>query len=279
VVKRVIVQNVSPSGSAVLNAADSLVADMAASCPGSVIFFACDPGAPVLLAHRLAKGRVLFVDGADIVAAENGWSRRLPLRDVPITRGGAVRFQVENTLAAVGAAWSLGLDFDVIRSGLATFDSDTRAAPGRFNVMRYRGATIIADYGHNPDAIAALVQAVETMAAKRRIAVISGAGDRRDEDILRQTQLLGEVFDEVILYQDQCQRGRADGEVLSLLRRGLDGATRARSVLEIRGEMPAIDTCLERLDRDDLALILVDQVEDALFHLEQRLRNDEALRP
>lgn len=274
VVKRVIVQNVAPSGAAVLNAADPVVADMAALCPGAVIFFACDPATPVLLAHRLAKGRVLFVDGGDIVAAENGWSWRLPLRDVPLTRGGSVRFQVENALAAVGAAWSLGLDFEIIRAGLATFESDARTAPGRFNVMRYRGATIIADYGHNPDAIAALVQAVETMATKRRIAVISGAGDRRDEDILRQTQLLGEAFDEVILYQDQCQRGRADGEVLSLLRRGLDGASRARSVLEIRGEMRAIDTCLERLERDDLALILVDQVEDALFHLEQRLRND-----
>lgn len=85
-------------------------------------------------------------------------------------------------------------------------------APGRFNTFTYRGATIIADYGHNPDAIKALVSAVEAMDASERIVVISGAGDRRDEDIRDQTRILGKAFDEVILYQDQCQRGRADGK-------------------------------------------------------------------
>jgi folylpolyglutamate synthase/dihydropteroate synthase len=47
-------------------------------------------------------------------------------------------------------------------------------APGRFNVFDYKGATVIADYGHNPDAIQALVKAVEAMPAKRRSVVISG---------------------------------------------------------------------------------------------------------
>jgi hypothetical protein len=92
--------------------------------------------------------------------------------------------------------------------------------------MDYRGATLIADYGHNPDAMRALVAAVAAMPAKRRSVVISGAGDRRDEDIREQTQILGTAFDEVILYQDACQRGREDGEVMGLLRQGLNGASR-----------------------------------------------------
>ena len=96
--------------------------------------------------------------------------------------------------------------------------SPHEAAPGRFNVFSWRGATLIADYGHNTDAMRALVQATASMPAERRVVVISGAGDRRDEDIRRQTEILGEAFDHVVLYQDQCQRGRADGEVLALLR-------------------------------------------------------------
>ena len=59
--------------------------------------------------------------------------------------------------------------------------------------------------------------------------VISGAGDRRDSDIRDQTAILGEAFDEVILYQDAAQRGRADGEVMALLRQGLQGARRTRT--------------------------------------------------
>ena len=74
-----------------------------------------------------------------------------------------------------------------MRRGLASFVNDADTAPGRFNVIDYRGATLIADYGHNPDAMRALVRAVEAMPAKRRSVVISGAGDRRDEDIREQT--------------------------------------------------------------------------------------------
>jgi cyanophycin synthetase len=139
--------------------------------------------------------------------------------------------------------------------------------PGRFNVMDYRGATVIADYGHNPDAMRALVAAVETLPAQRRLVVISGAGDRRDSDLRDQTVILGAAFDEVIIYQDAAQRGRADGEVMALLRQGLEGAARTRRIDEIRGEFIAIDAALARLQPGDLALILVDQVEEALAHL------------
>jgi cyanophycin synthetase len=158
-----------------------------------------------------------------------------------------------------------------VRQGLATFVNDAATAPGRFNVFDYRGATLIADYGHNPDAIAALTRAVEAMPARRRIVVISGAGDRRDEDIRGQTEILGDAFDEVLLYQDACQRGRADGEVIALLRAGLSKAKRTRSVDEIRGEFAAIDTALARLEAGDLCLILIDQVEEALAHIAGRI--------
>jgi len=126
---------------------------------------------------------------------------------------------------------------------------------------------VIADYGHNPDAIEALTRAVEGMPAKRRMVVISGAGDRRDEDLRRQTQILGDAFDDIILYEDQCQRGRADGEVLALLRDGLSNAKRTTSTQEIQGEFVAIDTALAKLEAGDLCLILVDQVEEALAHI------------
>ncbi|MGD9834965.1 MAG: glutamate ligase domain-containing protein, partial [Piscinibacter sp.] len=223
------------------------------------------------VAHRAKGGRSVFVEGGDIVAVEGSARARLPLREVPLTRGGTISFQVENTLAAVAAAWGCGLHFDAVRSGLASFVNDTQNAPGRFNVMDYRGATVIADYGHNPDAMRALVSAVDAMPGKRRSVVISAAGDRRDEDIREQTQILGAAFDSVLLYQDAAQRGRADGEVMSLLREGLKGAPRTREVDEIRGEFAAIDRALAALNPGDLCLVLVDQVEEALAHLRQRI--------
>ena len=271
VLKRVIVQNVADSGVAVLNAADPIVAGMAANCAGSVTFFAADRQHPVMATHRAQGHRVIYVEGDSLVAAEGKNQYSISLADVPITRSGTIGFQVENVMASVAAAWGVGIDWDAIRDGLKTFANDSDNAPGRFNVFSYRGATLIADYGHNPDAILALVRAVETMPAKRRSVVISGAGDRRDEDIRHQTQILGDAFDDVLLYQDQCQRGRADGEVVALLRDGLSHAKRTTVIDEIRGEFLAIDTALARLGAGDLCLILVDQVEEALAHIAQRI--------
>jgi len=273
-VKRVIVENVAPHGTAVLNAADPMVAPMADSCPGSVIYFACDKNNPTLMTHRAQGRRAVYVDEGAIVLAEGDVEYRYALSGIPLVRGGVIGFQVENTMAALAAAWALGLGEGAMRAGLASFVNDADTAPGRFNVFSYRGATLIADYGHNPDAIQALVRAVDTMPATRRSVVISGAGDRRDIDIRRQTEILGDAFDEVILYQDMCQRGRADGEVLALLRQGLVHAKRAKRIEEIHGEYLAIDTALESLKAGELCLVLIDQVEEALAHIQQRIAAD-----
>jgi cyanophycin synthetase len=275
VVKRVIVQNVKPdTGVAVLNAADPMVARMADSCPGQVTFFACDRAHPVMAMHRARGKRIVYLDGDAIVAAEGSFRQRFALKDIPVTANGAIGFQIENAMAAIGAGWALGIDWALIRQGLAGFVNDAASAPGRFNRFDYRGATLIADYGHNPDAIAALVSAIDNLpaaAGSRRSVVISGAGDRRDEDIRQQTEILGDAFDRVVLYQDQCQRGRADGEVLALLRQGLANARRTRDVVEVRGEFLAIDTALAQLEAGDLCLILIDQIEEALAHIAKRV--------
>jgi cyanophycin synthetase len=267
VLKRVIVLNVAHDGMAVLNAADPEVVKMARHCPGHVTYFGPSDDHPVIATHRAQGKRVLFVQDGHIVAAEGSQVVRIPLSRVPITRHGTIGFQVDNAMASVGAAWALGLSWDTITRGLSTFVSDAQAVPGRFNLFDYKGATLIADYGHNPDAVQALCNAVENMPAHERLVVISGAGDRRDEDIRDQTRILGKTFDEAILYQDACQRGREDGEVLKLLQEGLVGAPKTQRVTEIRGEFNAIDAALERLQAGDLCLILIDQVEEALAHI------------
>lgn len=271
IVKRVIVENVSPNGVAVLNANDPIVAAMAENCPGTVTLFAADRNHPLLATHRAQGRRTVYVEDDAIMLVEGAFEHRVPFADIPLTRDGSIPFQVENAMAALAAVWALGLDWDSIHAGAASFVNDAETAPGRFNMFSYRGATLIADYGHNPDAILALVRAVDTLPARKRYVVISGAGDRRDVDIRRQTEILGDAFDEVVLYQDMCQRGRSDGEVVALLREGLVNASRATGVQEIRGEFLAIDTALARLEEGDLCLVLVDQVEEALAHIAQRI--------
>lgn len=271
-VKRTIVENVNPqTGIAVLNADDPLVLGMAGHCPGSVTFFSRNNRHPVILEQRVQGKRVIYMEDQHIIVAEAGAERRIPLNQISLTKNGMVSFQIENAMASIGAGLAAELDWTTICAGLANFVSDARTVPGRFNLFSYREATLIADYGHNPDAMEALVCAIDHIPAKKRTVVISAAGDRRNEDIRLQTQILGDVFDEIVLFQDKCQRGRADGEVLGLLREGLENAKRVRKISEIRGEFKAIETALTNLEAGELCLILIDQVEQALGYIHSRI--------
>jgi cyanophycin synthetase len=268
----------------VLNAADPIVADMAETCPGKVIFFAADRHHPLMATHRAQGKRTVYVDGGMLVAAEGAWveridaagrarhprrHHRLPGRERHGRRG-----------RRLGRRPQLGHH----PRGLASFVNDAHNAPGRFNVMDYKGATVIADYGHNPDAMRALVAAVDAMPATRpaRSVVISGAGDRRDSDIRDQTIILGKrLRRRACSTRTSAQRGRADGEVVALLREGLKAhkARRTKQIDEIRGEFLAIDTALSRLQPGDLCLILVDQVQEALDHLAARVKEAKEKHP
>ena len=271
-VKRTVVEAVSPTGTAVLNAEDPLVSAMADTCRGNVIYFACDSNHPVVVAHRSTGQRVVTVRDGSVVLVEG--QHELPLmalRDIPLTFGGCIRFQIENVLASTAAAWALGLDHDTLRRALVTFSSDVHAAPARYNVLKVRGATVIVDYGHNASALRALVQSFDCFPHDRRAAVFSAAGDRRDSDIIEQAALVAQAFDHVVIYEDQCNRGRADGEIIALLRQGLAMGTRCRRLNELRGELNAIDTVLDSLQPRDLILIQADQVELAVSYIERRL--------
>lgn len=268
-VKSTLVRSVAEHGFAVLNAADSIVAKMALDCRGSVIYFGRNKQLPIMLAHHAQGGRVVYIENQYLVAGEGNNQYRIALTEIPITYGGAIGFQVENVMAAVAAAWAIGIDWREIRSGLKSFINSVHHTPGRFNVFNYNNATMITDYAHNHDAIASLIQALDCFEANYRTVVISAPGDRSDDAIMSMSQVLGAAFDRVILYQDKVQRGRGDGEVLALLRRGLVHATRTKIIDDVYGEFAAIDAAFAQLKEGHLCLVLIDQIEEATHYIKQ----------
>ena len=274
-VKRTIVDVVLRNGSAVLKADDPLVAEMAPKCPGSVIFFCRDGEHAVVREAQARGGRAVFVRDDHIVLAEGDRETVLAaLASVPLTYHGRVAFQVENVLAAAAAAWSMGISLDVIRMALATFAGDTHQAPGRFNVLEANGATVIVDYGHNPSAVAALIEALDVFPHNRRSIVFSAEGDRRDEHILRQMELLGEAFDTVILYEYPDRRGRDEGEIRALLHQGLVTGTRVSETLDVADEPAAIALALQMLEPGDLLVIQPKEIDDVLADIIRALAED-----
>jgi len=276
-VKAIPVRRVSAQGAAVLNADDPLVVDMAKLCRGSVIYFSRNADSPVLRDHRAKGGKAVTVrDGAIVMAV--GRDERLVARiaDLPLTLGGRIGFQVDNLLAAVAAGYALGMSLETICTGIETFQSDIKTTPGRFNVVNHKGATVILDYGHNSSALIALAEAIEKMPHRRRKIVYTAAGDRRDEDILRQSQLIADFFHEIYIYEDQCTRGRPDGEIMRIMRQGFTKGRAAPIILQESGEFAAIDAAIASLKPGELVLCQVDQVEAALEHVTALLRQPEA---
>jgi cyanophycin synthetase len=272
-VKAIPVRRVSAQGAAVLNADDPLVVDMAKLCRGSVIYFSRNPESPVLRDHRAKGGKAVTVrDGAIVLALGREERRVARVADLPLTQGGRIGFQVDNLLAAAAAGYALGLSLEAIRTGIETFQSDVKTVPGRFNVVNHKGATIVLDYGHNSSALIALEEAIDKMPHRRRKIVYTAAGDRRDEDILRQSQLIADFFHEIYIYEDQCTRGRSEGEIMRMMREGFAKGRGAPVVLQGSGELSTIDAAIASLKPGDLLLCQVDQVELALEHVMTSLR-------
>jgi len=275
-VKRTIVDVVAPDGHAILKADDPLVAEMAPYCPGSVVFFARDGQHPVIAEHRRKGGRAAFVRDRRIILAEG--SQEIPLvhlEKVPMTHGGYVGFQVENALAAAAAVWVMGVPCEVILAGLESFVADFEHTPARFNLFDFNGATVILDYGHNTSSLASLLETFEPLPHKFRSAVYSAAGDRRDSDMIRQAELLGDAFDRVILYEEEnCIRGRAWGEINAIFRKGMVGRRRVKQIEEVVGAIAALEHALATARSGELLLVQVDLVDETMELMRRYLESD-----
>jgi cyanophycin synthetase len=208
--------------------------------------------------------------GALVLASGDRGEELLPLAEVPLTHGGAVAFQVENVLAAAAAAWAVGLPREAVRAGLRSFRGDVEDAPGRFNVVRLGGATVIVDYAHNPSALAALIAALAAFPARARTLVTSGC-NRRDADVTEMGELAGHGFDRVVLYRDWGNRDRGDGELNALFRQGLERGRRVRHVDEADTEADAVARVLAEARPGELVVLGVDGIDAVLRQVRERL--------
>jgi cyanophycin synthetase len=157
---------------------------------------------------------------------------------------------------------------DVIRTRVDSFAANLNQSPGRFNVLDIKGATVVIDYGHNSSALLALIEAIEKFPHQRRTIVYSTAGDRRDCDIVRQGEIIGQQFDRVILFEDHYLRGRAEGEIIGLFRQGMANGSRVKEVAEIRGAVKAIEAGLASAQPGDLLLVQADTIDETVEFME-----------
>ena len=122
---------VLPQGAAVLNADDAEVLELANYSDGQVILYSLDTDSPSVAAHRSRKGRAVLARGNDIVLATGGDETVLLSLSAPDFSSLASDLPADvrpHVLAAVAAAWALGVPTSLIRGGLLRFDAAPAAS-------------------------------------------------------------------------------------------------------------------------------------------------------
>jgi cyanophycin synthetase len=269
-VKSVIPAVVKRRGHAVLNADDPLVLDMAERTRGDVVLFSTERTgtSPAVAAHLEGGGTTACIHDDTFMVRRGRLDIPIArIRDVPLTLGGAAEFQYGNILAAIAAAYVQGMRYEDIRAGLLSFFPSPALTPGRLNLLRLARGRVLVDYAHNAAALTGLFELVGRLDGARRVGVLAGPGDRRDDD-LRTLGRLAASLDYAILKEDADLRGRAPGETVGLLREGLiEGGMAPSAIEEVRGEPEAVARALELIGERDLAVILAVDVPAVLAQL------------
>jgi cyanophycin synthetase len=263
-VKRIIVEVAKDC--AVLNADDPLVLKMSAYTEAkSICYVTMNPQHALVREHIRAGGRACALEGGvngEMITLYDKGSH-IPLlwtHLVPATLEGRAQHNVQNAMFAVAMAFSMGIKLEAIRQGLRTFGTTFYQAPGRMNIYEEHPFKVIFDYGHNAHAVGAMCDLAQRLeVAGRRIIVLAGPGDRRDEDLRAIAETAAGKFDHYICRRDDGLRGRDGDEVPGILARAL----RAKGVPEaqiriIPDEQEAIDASLRMGRPGDLLLIFAD---------------------
>ena len=156
-----------------------------------------------------------------------------------------------------------------IRTGLQTFISSSITTPGRLNFFHFKHFTFLADFAHNPHGLKLLCQFVEQLDYPYKVGVISGTGDRRDEDIRELGSISAAYFDEIIIRCDKNLRGRTAEEIIALLQEGVNSVNPNIPQTVIANENLALEHIYANYKPGALYTIMCDVVAGALDKIKE----------
>ncbi len=263
--KGTLVETVKPTGYTVLNADDELVMTLIEKAQGMVILFSLDPDNPELKKHR-ENGNVIvtLIDGSLIIQKGSLVSTVADVTEIPLTLGGNAHFNVSNTLAAVAAAYALGLNEKQIRAGVISFSPSIGQSPGRMNIIDMGTFKVMVDYSHNVGAVKATGQMLPFVAPGKKIRMACGTGNRRTQDIIDFGASLAEFYDHIVI-TDTDPRDRTPGETSKLVREGLIKAGFSKENIDIVIDgREATQQALKMASDGDIVVLQADDINQVI---------------
>ncbi len=266
-VKAVVAETVVKHGYTILNADDDLVYAMRKTLECNVAFFSMDENNPRIKRHCKSGGLAAVFENGYVTIMKGTWKIRVQkVSEIPITYGGKALHNVMNTLPAVLATYLYrNIKVADIKLALETFIPSPTQTPGRLNLFQFKNFQFLADYAHNPAGLQLLCDFISKLDVKQKIGIISGTGDRRDEDIKEIGRISSRYFDEIIIRQDKHLRGRTAENIVNLLVEGInEDQTKKIPVTIIYNEKEAIMHAYNLVKPGSLITIMCDVVAEAL---------------
>ena len=274
-VKAVVLNSVKNDGWAILNADNKHCVKIAKDVRCNVAYFSLDEKNPVIKDHCQKGGVAAIYENGFITIKKGDWKIRIEkVTHVPITFNGTVSFMTQNVLAASLATFVWGFKIEDIRLSLETFIPSVAQTPGRMNIFELKDCKIMVDFAHNPDGLRGIKDFLSTLEIKRSTGIISGTGDRRDEDLREIGRISAQMFDDVIICQEKYLRGRSREEIISLLLDGLKEVKPEIEVQIINKSKEAFDYAVKNIQPGSFITIIGDSVTDAV-ELVQNFQDEE----
>ncbi len=270
-VKAVVPETVFPHGYAILNAEDDLVYAMKDNLKCNIALFSMDEHNPRIKEHCAAGGLATVYENGYVTIMKGTWKIRvMAAKDIPLTYEGKAVHNIANCLPAVLATYLYrDISIDDIKLGLQTFMPGEALTPGRLNFFHFKNISFLADFAHNPHGLKLLCDFVSKLDYKTKVGVISGTGDRRDEDIMELGEISAQYFDQIIIRCDKNLRGRTADEIIGLLKQGIDKVNPHVPTLTIANENEALEYIYANQIPGALYTIMCDVVAGALDKIKE----------
>lgn len=274
-VKATVARSVKADGWAVLNAEDPHCVAIGQTLDCQIAYFSMDEFHPVVVDHCKKGGVACIFEDGYVTIKKGDWKIRIGRANfIPLTMGGKAKFMIANVLAATLASYLWGFKTEDIKESLKSFIPGAALTPGRMNVFEFKKFKVMIDFAHNPSGYRGVKDYLSNIDATKKIGIISGVGDRRDEDIRDCAKIAAEMFDHIIIRQEKHLRGRSEQEIVDLLIAGIQSVDKTITYDIITKEVDALQHAIDVAEEGSFITALSDVVSNAIEVVQQRLNEE-----
>nr|WP_314897345.1 cyanophycin synthetase [uncultured Flavobacterium sp.] len=271
-VKATVVKSIKKDGWAVLNGDDEHCVKIGQDLNCNVAYFSLSEDSD-FIKKLCAEGKTVAVYENGFITIKKGeWKIRIErATHVPLTLGGKAKFMIANVLAATLASYLWGFKTEDISLSLQTFIPSAAQTPGRMNIFEFKKFKVLIDFAHNPSGYKGVEEYLQSVDATKKIGIIAGVGDRRDEDIKECAFIAARMFDHIIIRQEKYLRGRTEDEIIDLILEGIKNSGKIVTYEIIPKETEAIKHAINCAEEGSFITALSDVVTNAIDIVQEYL--------